>query len=215
VEPYIFPPNDVMANIPDRFEITYEVLLDILKKGHSFQVGINELMEYLVTPSSPQISSEDKYLLRNFFEVKIPPDLVVNFREGTMNGVIEFVKKKPQLDDEDIKAHVAYCATYALSGSAFPKDALPRINEIMDLLNCSDYRSSRSVHYKMDALKTALKNIILEDKWRVRNTQLFVKSADWIRDYIANGNLASLSNFTRLKCMTHKGNAIYSMDETT
>ena len=43
---------------------------------------------------------------------------------------------------------------------------------------------------------------------------LLLKAVNWACDYIKTGNLASLTNFNKLKVMTYKKDPIYSMEET-
>ena len=215
VEPFIFPLNDVIAQIPDRVDFVYEDVVEFVNKHHSMAFDKEFLFHQVAVRNGIAYQDTDKRTICDFLEVEIPgpiTDVQVDFEKGEMSGTFSLVKKKPQLDDEDIKQFMVNAVNVMLYG--IETDNFARLNDIMDLINCSERRGSRSVRYKRDAIMATMRTIFSEDKWRIRNVDLAIKCGLWITAYVNDGNLAALSNFTRLKCMTHKGNAIYSMEET-
>ncbi len=213
VEAYIFPEGDTLASFPDRIEITYDLIADCtIATNSNMNSELSELISFLVARKIVEVPEEHLKFICEWLEIKISPNTTIDLEEKSINGEISLVKKKSQLEDEDVRDcmrnRVGAVFSYRRDGD------VGRMNEIMDLLGCKDSRQSRSTRHKVHAIRDFLNNTIAEDKWRVKNVKLMENCALWIIDYIDNGNLASLSNFTRLKCMVHKGLPIYSMEET-
>jgi hypothetical protein len=103
----------------------------------------------------------------------------------------------------------------AISLPANP-DLIPRMQEVLTLLDAKhpDLKS-RSARNKGGSIAQCFAEIIRNDSWKVRNLDLMIKAATWIREFVVNGNLAAMANFTKLKCMTYNGKPIYSMEEIT
>jgi hypothetical protein len=96
----------------------------------------------------------------------------------------------------------------------FSKDSFARANEVMEILGkCEDGLRSRSEKRKKISIRTRLTSIFKTNEWKIKDTELANKVGFWIKSYINEGNIASFSNFCRLKVMTHKEQPIYSMEE--
>jgi hypothetical protein len=215
VEPYIFPPNESMVKIPDRIDLSYDDITRHIKNISEYgsnQLNASEVLAHWCSVHKLDIPESHMMLINEWVHFVFEGDVEINFKTQTMTGKLALCKKKNQLDDEDIKANMS-ARLYRKLGQ-INSDNLARMNEVLDLLGCREGRSSRSMGNKTEAMMNFLRQVIDEDKWRVRNTELMVDCGGWIADYINHGNLAALSNFTRLKCMVHKGNPIYSMEET-
>ena len=92
------------------------------------------------------------------------------------------------------------------------REAVVRANEIMNLLEC-EHSSSVVMWKRLEDIRDRLLELFDEDIWKIRNIDLFIKALTWIRSYIDVGDLSAITNLTKLKCMTHTGNPIYSMKE--
>lgn len=214
VEPFIFPPNDVLVHMPEEYVFDLETILSIMSRG-TLSVDLSALVEYVAKRSGVELGSYHM-CIKEQYQLLVSPDAQLNFEKREMIGTIRIVKLKNQLTDEDIQALLALKINEKLRG-IYANDPLqiPRLNEVLDLIGGhKEARSSRSGRHKVSAIAEGMTAVVKEDKWRVRNYDLMLKCADWIKDYVDKGNLASMSNFTRLKCMTHKGQPIYSMEET-
>jgi hypothetical protein len=214
IEPFIFPQNEVLMSMPERVDFDYATILSFLEKnnGH-LRIGLDELIMFAVAQVNLKLDKDDLSFLSNYFVVDIVPDTEINFEQGTLTGGISLRKTKDQLSDEEIVSYAADIVYYRLYG-IYSKSNISRCNEIMDLIGAEAQRQSTSTRYKIREIAATMASIIREDRWRIRNVALLLKCPTWIQDYLEDGNLAAMSNFTRLKCMVHKGVPIYSMEET-
>src|SRR5687768_10811530 len=119
--------------------------------------------------------------------------------------------------DEEIPGVVAQIARGFLDIS-YNKRSAPivrsRMNEILELLgNRKDYLKTKSTSSKIHGMISGFMDIIKNDEWKIRNTDLALNAAKWIAKYCNSGDPGALMQFTRLKCMTHKGQPIYSMED--
>jgi hypothetical protein len=212
VEPFIFPQNEVLASIPERIDLTYEDLVSLIT-GDFMRINGSELLVYLARKLDLNFNEDDWGFLRDNIKVEVDPDTVIDFEEQTLKGGVRIIKTKNEYSEQEILEYTARFVRERLKRCNYSNENLSRYNEIMDLLGAKEDRQGRSARYKLDSIVKTMVTIVEEDKWRVRNVDLFIRCAGWIVGYLENGNLAALSNFTRLKCMVHKGAPIYSMEE--
>ena len=136
--------------------------------------------------------------------------------ESITGGEVCIVKTINTLSDEDLQPLMGRKGIEALGHVRdYRSDApLERLNEVLDILgNCQETMSNRSVRKKVIRIKERLSEIFKTNEWRIRDMGLANKVGFWIRGYIMNGNLADLTNFCKLKVMTHNNMPIYSVKE--
>lgn len=213
VEPFVFPLNDIIAKIPDCTTFTYDDVVRFIETGRSMDFTKSLFLGQILKKEDIEVpSADDMDTISNLMSVSVPNGLSVDFENQRMDGTFCIKKNKSQMEDDDIREHINNKTRRILS--YIRTDDVNRLNAIMDVMNCKEARQSKSIRNKRDAIISEFSKIVREDTWRIRDVELAIKCAEWMRDYINNGNLASLSNFTRIKCMTHKRMSIYSMEET-
>lgn len=211
VEPYICPLNDILSHLPDSISLSLEDLIELELFSDSASASQDNVVKFALKKEGFFLEESKIKMIENFMEIQFPSgDCFVDLENMTMRGEVLLVKKVNILEDEDIKTWLNERVQLILRYRNKPD--IPRMSEIQDLLGCRD--ATKSVKNKYKAISKKMEDVVLKDEWRVRDTQLMESVARWIVDYIDNGNLASLSNFTRLKCMVHKNAPIYSMEET-
>lgn len=221
VEPYVFPLVDELNKVPETTKIVFEDILALTNNMHNKSLPLSEIIEYLLCNKwsnliDRAILKDSHFPLSELFGITFTHDLQINLETQTMNGTIICQKKSITTDDEAIKEMAAKLIVNMIS-CHFPTSnnaEHARANEIIDLLDSTHpARKCRSVYRKRDAIRSAFHDIIMEDKWHVRNIGILQKAAIWTCDYVRYGNLAAIANLTKLKCMTHKHEPIYSMEE--
>lgn len=218
-EPIDSQMNDILATIPDTTVIDF----DLFKRSTSsyyIDVTIGKVLTLLLSYMSPSrtVSSNQLYALEKCFQFEISgEDLILNFENKTITGgEIRLIKTCSTMDEKVLANMLGHEGIDILAYSSFPpnNEALSRANEIIEILGkCEDGLKTRSEHRKRRVICGRLKTLFKENEWNIRDTELANKVGKWIKDYIVDGNLAALSNFCRLKVMTHKGQPIYSMEE--
>jgi hypothetical protein len=214
IEEPVFSLNDILVSMPDEVEVTPEFIENL--DWHT--IDKSDLLKYAV--DNAKTWSKYRYSLVRAYEFKMTEDEVVtfNFETGVLSHPISLVKTTKLFEGEELMDIVAGMACKVIQeglGSYYNIDN-KRANEILDLINPnSKVRSTRSASRKISGLKQELKAVILQDKWRIRNLDIFIKAAEWITEYIKSGNLAAITNFNKLKVMTriNGGAPIYSMEE--
>lgn len=212
VEPFYCPLNDVIDNIPDSTIITYDMVVLFFEKYGYLNLKKVDVIELLVPKEELGLNIR---VLEELFQIIVKPDTSINFKTQTIDGEMTLVKVIPSITEERaIEMAISAIHNTICFFSNNDGYAVSRINEIMDIIGSPSKKRSRSIRTRGYDLTNSYSNIIRENKWQIRSYDLIMKSINWISDYVNSGNLASLSNFTRLKCMTHKGAPIYSMEET-
>lgn len=225
IEPFRFYLNDIVHQLPSKIELNFNDILEILKGTTSdryLSIEPAKILEAIISDSTEkELSSYELELLEKMYEVDVAENTVIDFTEKTMSSPIVLSKQQDEIPEEQIKE---ICATLADShinmrdyrpGTSSHSESISRSNEIIDIIGYKDDRArkTRSIGTKEGFIKRRIREIIIEDEWRIRNYEILVDLCKNVTSYINNGNMHALMNVTRLKCMTHKGAPIYSMEE--
>lgn len=211
IEPFIFPLNELISRIPNEYVFTYEDIVAIYTDHNSAYV--TSMIRIVSNQLNLGFSDSELETILEFVELNVSDDYSINLQSQEITGEFKLTKIKHMLNDDEIKLYLANYMKNSLYSNCQFADAA-KYNELMDIVGCSEQRSSKSVHRKKSAFIARMVQIIEDDLWKIRSATLIEKLVEWICNYVNNGNLASLSNITRLKCMTYTNNPIYSMQET-
>lgn len=225
IEPFRFYLNDMIPLLPERIELNFDDILYYYQDSTDDRwMDLN-----IVTVLSPffnknidrKMSRKEQLILAKLFTIDIKDGTEINFVNKTINNPIVISRIANEIPEDEIKNIInELCVneihiTEYRSGSQKRNESLSRMNEILDLIGtekASD-RSTRSVKRKANALRHRISAIVANDEWRIRDYKIIEAFCENVQNYINYGTLHSLMNITRLKCMTHKGAPIYSMEE--
>lgn len=222
-EVVIAPQNEVLAKIPDRVELSFDQLNEIKSRGYrgtvaAYEISIYQLLANLLTDSD--LTYINDILLHFKFEVS--PDFVLDIANQQMTGHIALVKTVQQIEEKEILQIAVNKAVQFIDHYAWPTKRLrEKIATILNTLepNCGTEWAKRS-HGRVswaDAveIKRVLSSIILDNKWRIRDTKIILKIGSWINSYLKDETDQSvgLVNLLKLKIMVDKDLPIYSVDE--
>lgn len=126
-------------------------------------------------------------------------------------GKVYLIKTKNYFEEEELLKQIKDAA-YALL-RRLEKNSVSRMNDILELLGDQRGRKNKSMNIKMERVRVAYGDIVKDNKWNVKNGDILIHAAGWIKDYINTGNTASYANFCKLKVMTHGNVPIYKMEE--
>lgn len=212
-EPIESPLNDILAELPDEVAIDFAMYTKLTKYTWGSNLSVEHALNTLYDKPIPY---ETRSVLCDCFTLVVEGDPEINFEEKTITGgTIQLIKTRDTMDSKVLESILGKAGLQQVMYMDIPRDGgLGRANDIMELLGgCEQGLSNRSLHKKRNAISQRLSTILKDNLWNIRDTTLADKVGTWIKDYVANGNLASYSNFCRLKVMTHKGQPIYSMEE--
>jgi hypothetical protein len=220
--PWTFSINDVLSNIPDRIELSNEVITSAIDRRKDSVPRLNndtiykEIMKYL--PDSFKSEHAKLFTLRvddkNIFKFEITGQPVYILRTNTIEGgTIAIVKTRSMLSDQDCKNTTKDIIARNQWYNYHNNDAsLQRLNEVIDILGIKK-STRRSFYYKLTNVTNYLLEVVEQDIWQIRSVDLWVKILGWINDYVFEGYLPGLINITKLKIMTHNKQPIYSIKE--
>ena len=216
IEPYTYSLLDKLeeSGFPQEYNITYEDI-EKIGIGRYGNITLNQVVSLIIKKHNiTGITHEEVLALAQYRyhkPVTITNDIMMNFTDRTMQGTITF--NLPEIDESKLNEFALETVKQKFYSAFHSSNAdVGRLNEIMDLLECENERKSRSVSKKSTAIRNKFIRIIKDDEWRIRNCDMMLKAADWVLSAM-NGNMHGLANLTKLKCMTHGGKVIYSMEE--
>jgi hypothetical protein len=221
MEPIDSELNEYLSVLPDELDITFDLIVDMCKDHYSFNLSLIHIVPHLLRlhygNKYKSTTWKQKMMLEKCFQFKSEGDsLIIDFENKSISGgKIKLVKIRSTMDEKDLEEYLGADGVMAIRGNySYNQDCCSRMNEVMELLgSCENGLKSKSSRIKAHVISSRLKDIFKKNEWKIKDTTLANKIGYWIDDYIANNNLASLSNFCRLKVMTHKGQPIYSMEE--
>lgn len=224
IEPFRSYLNDIIRSLPDSVEIGFDEIFELLKsKKNDYHLSIpvsamlkDTLRDYV----HKDLSHKELEIIERIYEARISDDTVINFVDKTINKQILLKKKQKEIPEDEILNISADLSTWYISVRTYSSqhpmhgEIVSRFNEIIDIVGADEQiRKTRSLRKKLDFIINRVNKIIREDEWRIRDYSIMVDLCKNITSYVNEGNMHALMNITRLKCMTHKGAPIYSMED--
>lgn len=221
-EVVVSPQNDVLAKIPDRTQLTFDQINNIKQSYWSnheqFELSIYTLFYSLLERKDYEYVNE----LEPCFSFEFSDDFEIDFANSTMTGTVHLVKNIQQVDEKKILETSVQRAGYLLSHFRWPnkrlKDKVCTVLNTLEPGRGTEWAKKLQGRVSWAAQRTiqfTLNEIILENKWRVRDASTIVKMGEWINSYLSDETDTStgLVNLIKLKIMIDKDLPVYSVDE--
>lgn len=223
-EPVESPLNDLLGELPDEFLVSdTDTYLKIVGESWSMNFGKSRITNYLMNliahDKFKDLSWTERESIYGNFELDIVGEPILNFETNTIEGgEIRLLKTNFSIDQDKLKAIMGEKGLRMVRDVYVSNESLylSRSNEVLQLIGTKDALGglkTRSRKSKRIALYRSLELLLKSNEWNIKSADLANKIGSWIADYIAYGNLASMSNLCRLKVMTHRGLPIYSIEE--
>lgn len=210
--------NEVLGAIPESIPLDFDLFLEICSSGYSVNASIDSFISHAISTYAKEddLSWDMRNAIKRMFEFQVTGSPVVDFKQKVIrDGTITIVKLASTMDEKVLESLLGKEGIAQFSTFFIHSDGLSRANEVMEILSkCEEGLRSRSERKKRHAISGRLKEMFKTNEWNIKDTELANKVGFWIKDYIVTGNIAAFSNFCKLKVMTHKGQAIYSMEES-
>jgi hypothetical protein len=200
VRPFLWEPYDSYIQLPEEIGVPYEMF-----KSKTYGLRLSSIL----TSVSEEFfgKREALYPVIEWFDVKVEDGTYIDLNERKIVGKVTLIKTKDPSEEEVIQQLVS--AVNWLNHSKPKVNGLAsRSKEILELLG--QPIESRNTFY---TLQKTVRAALLENKLKIFNGDLMTKMSKWIYDYVVDGDIQALANFSKLKVMTHKGEPIYSMKE--
>ena len=208
--PLVFSGNAMLSELPSRIDVSQDDIRKALG-GYGFH-----LESYITNMLGCDYDIPGNFynMIKNCYRFVGEGDMTIDPAHN-IYPTIHVEKVKQSFSEKEIIQFVKDKLRY-INGQD-----IGRINEILDLIDYrpekghQNIRNSRSVRKKIRCISSTLGDIFSSNKWEVRDADLMLSFVDWVNLYIEKGNLAALTNITKLKVMTHRKQPIYSIKEMT
>jgi hypothetical protein len=230
-EPFLDNVQNLLASLPNKIPIEPQDISSYIYLNH-YNAGLNERMiighkiekVYLsmigidyskyATNLTDFITSENN----KFLKLEIEPGTEINSTNGECSKPIFLVKKNDSVPSEDIAKYALAKALHSYKYYYFyySKDNdLARVKELCEIFEVDkSLMKTRNPGALGQSLCDAISHNVKNDTYRIRTYDMLVNIGKWCRDYVNDKDMASYTNITRFKLMTHSGRAIYSIEET-
>lgn len=208
--------NDLLASLPDETNIDIDFFISLLRRTNTLDISKESVIANLVSSiMDKHISFEERQVLESCFVLETDGNIEINLDTRTMTGSIRLIKTVFTLEDKILQRYMGKEGLNHVSWMSIPPDGgASRLKDVAELLGkCDEAIATRSSYKKRTLVVSRLSDILRNNEWNVKSSELADKIGKWIAEYVETGNAAAYSNFCRLKVMTHKGQAIYSMTE--
>lgn len=208
--------NEILGAMPEEVIIDFAMYKRIVGESHSMDLTVDRCISFFANShlKDQYLTWEQRDVLRPCFEFQMEGEVDLDFEKQVITGEIKFVRIQSTMDEKVLEGMLGRDGIQVVSRMYFNGPGISRANEIMELLGgCEAGMRTRSERRKRHMIQTRLTKLFKNNEWKIKDTELANKVGNWIASYIVDGNLAALSNFCRLKVMTHKDQPIYSMEE--
>ena len=222
VEPYHSQINEELSQFPDEIEITQETMI----KSYSSNWGWTSLRISDIVDSKARelglekLKSESYNISRQFFkfearDLKEGEEVTIDFETNKMSHRVFLVKTKIGYDDIELEkqAKSKIIRTLKSKLSSARNVNKSRLNEIADIYGAYEVRKDRSYKGKVLKFCKHLETLMEDKALDIKDIDLCDRFANWIVQYVRDGNLPALNNVTRIKIMMHEKRPIYSIQE--
>lgn len=213
-EPITYSVNDLLSSMPE--ELVFEMEdVKLIVGAYDLSITGQSAFRHMLSKCKIKVQADDLEEIRACYKLVADNEQVlINFETGEITGGSIRVKKiKECWTEEELKAKLGVKGLQKLQNIDHSKCELGRINEILDLMGDDIGTRKRTVKSKMYDLCDAYLKIMKGNQWNIRNVDLSDRVGLWIKQYIEDGNLAAMTNFCRLKAVTHRGYPIYAIEE--
>lgn len=208
--------NEALGLFPESIELDFNLFMEMLGEYISYtnELTTSKAADYLLKKYDIELHYSERNILSDLIKFEIDEGTFIDFERKAIVGGLRLIKTASTTDEKLLEKILGREGIEACGSMHMEDGALSRANEILELLGkCEKGLRTRSSYKKRDAIRRRLVEIFKTNEWKIKDTELANKVGFWIRNYVSNGNLAALSNFCRLKVMTHKDQPIYSMEE--
>lgn len=219
IEPITFSMSDLIPTLPDKYVVNTVDQVERLLKRLSYSTSVNVTMVFNMMLEDHAINLTDfqRKHAEDFYKLYIDGEATVNMEDRTMKGSMVLEKIKNAYTEDDLKQAMEEIPYDEIRGWFRHEDeetvAQARLQEILDLCGDREGMQKRSLAKKHESLKVFYKKILKENKWNIRSVDMAIKIARWIRLYVEKGDMAAMTNFCRVKAMTHRGYPIYELED--
>lgn len=220
-EAVVGPQNEVLSRAPDRVELDFQAICQ-LKTTHWGTKGFEVTVQQTLMSVLPKDDWDYVRDIHQHFEFEASDDIEVDFVNKQMTGKLALVKKTKQIDERVVLQLAVDKASQLLSYYDWPSKRLrEKVATVLNTLEAgrgTEWQKNlegRAAHQACAEIQKTLKDIILENKWRVRDTSIIQKMGLWINQYLKDEGDTSMGlvNLIKLKMMIDKDLPIYSIDE--
>lgn len=221
-EVVIGPQNVVLGRIPDRIELTFEMVDQFRTHDWRVKTGFEISVYKILLSIVPQVDWDYVSDIQKHFKFEVSEDFEIDLTNKNMIGAVALIKTAQQVDEKKLLEIALDKATRKLDYYNWPNKRLR--DKVSTVLNTFEQGSGIEWAKKLEgranwsgvtAIKTAFTNAIVENKWRIRDAAIIIKVGEWINSYLSDETDTStgLVNLVKLKIMLEKDLPIYSIDE--
>jgi hypothetical protein len=221
-EVVIGPQNEVLGRAPDRAELTLEQVNLCKTQTWGASPGYELNMRHVLLQFLPE--TDEPYIddIKQYFKFEVSDDFELDVANKKMTGTVAVVKTLQQVDEKELLEIAIERAIRALQQYNWPAKRLrEKITTVLNTLDpgvgteWAKTLTGRAGWSGATVIKDTLKNVILENKWRIRDADVILKVGNWINSYLSDESEQDLGlvNLVKLKIMLDKDLPVYSVDE--
>jgi uncharacterized protein YfkK (UPF0435 family) len=224
VEPWENPYDDIICKLPDEWEVPVKIIERCLSCYDPDPIIFKNFMSNFLTPVEASLLIESRILEKEYkngkydkglLNIEVTPGYTFNSLTYEQNGTIKVVKTARCISEETLKKmllnNFERNVFKSISSDGYKSETLRNLYEVVTSKKYeSDNKSKRLL---IATVKDELRNLIIEDRWRIRSFNLYNKFFSWCSAYLNHSDSASIANIMKMKIMTYSGRAIYSVGE--
>lgn len=215
-EPITYSITEKLNEIPKEFVVDYDVLMACMDE-YGFYIKKRKVFDYFIAKLNIKLTPLEREEYIELYQFTIPADMTIDLETGISlssgQKPIIFSRVKDVFTEEDLKEKLGEAGYKKLRDISWDEADSSRMKEIIDLLGDKDIGDVRTPYKRCRAIAESYHKIMRNMRWNIRSVDLSNKVADWIYAYIVKGDLAAMTNFCRLKAITHRGYPIYNLED--
>jgi len=214
MEPYTYSINDILSNMPQELTVTYDEICELIQRqSDRFNIRAADILRLKFRDSSEEIL-DNLMEFNNFYGIETSESLSIDFETSSINGILKTVKIKNGYTEDELALKIKNKIIESIRNAMYSPSSFNKTNanELADLFDIKKVSSERGARAKRELMVAGF-NKILEEKLHIRDVDLAIRVARWIKKFLQDGNLGAINNLCKMKILSHKERAIYSIED--
>ncbi len=211
VEPFKCELNDVLAALPDEYDVSAkEALACITKDSYSRDISVYQLMTKLVPDN--KYSYAEREMLCKYFVFCASPTIEIDAETGEMVGFMKLIKKSSSLSLKDIKQLMKYMVNWHIATSECRAEAVSDLGALFFADPDHPFHSAKGIKSRLYYIGAYFTESVEQDTFKIRSVEAFKAFKDLILGYLLENKPENLGKIYRVIMMAKADKVIYDLE---
>ncbi len=220
-EVYITDTQELLNLLPDKIKIDIGLIKQRMYRGYVLNIYTVDVLLHFMQQLNHEVALKAQqkaslHALTKFFDFKVDANTVVDVTTGVIKGNLFLVKNTVNVDDDTCKEQIIELISWCASRYAYTSNNGDRYKSLGNLFKMSRANLAKIGHKnRHNMLRQQLRQLIRENRLKIRSDKLAAKIGNWIQAYLELGDRDAFINLYKVSLTIDTNVPLYSIVEQT